>query len=162
MTGLAFTAIGQPAPQGSHTAVVNPRTGRAQVLEGRDRAQRARHADWRSTVAQEAWVAMTRARRTTPFLGPVSVHLTFRLHRPTSANAAWRWQWKRPDIDKLTRAVLDSLTVAGVVADDGQVAELVVRKLLAAPGEALGVDVSVTALDHLEARLGPHSGGDAA
>ena len=49
---------------------------------------------------------------------------------------------KTPDIDKLLRAALDALT--GVVwRDDAQVAEVSVRKMVAAYGEQTGVMVTV-------------------
>lgn len=149
MTVLRFTAVGHPAPQGSKSAVVV--AGRARILEGRTRNQRERHADWRAEVTRAAWAAMGDAHRITPFLGPVAVEVLFRLPRPKSARVGWRWQWRRPDADKLARSVLDSLTVAGVVADDAQVARLVVEKVLAGPGEVLGCDVTVTALEHHDA-----------
>ena len=67
--------------------------------------------------------------------------------------------WKRPDADKLARAVLDALE--GVVyQQDAQVAHLEVSKLYALPTERTGVGVMV--LDGLGPPLlggRPHQGG---
>lgn len=46
----------------------------------------------------------------------------------------------RPDVDKLSRGVLDALT--GIVyTDDGQVADLVAQKVVAAAGEPAGLAI---------------------
>lgn len=157
MTALHFTVLGNPAPQGSKSAVVRANT--VQILEGRTTAQREKFTAWRSDVASAAWVAMTRAKRIVPFQGPVAVEVLFRLHRPKSAKETHRWQWKRPDADKLARAVLDALVTGGVIADDAQVADLWARKVMAAPGEPLGCDVTIRALDPADgpAPSGEHS-----
>lgn len=144
---LSFAVAGTPAPQGSKSAVPGPR-GRPVVLEGRTAGQRARFHAWRSLVAQEAWVAMTRARRTTPMLGPVAVELLFVHPRPKSTPAGHRWRHKTPDLDKLARAVLDALVTGGVIGDDAQVARLVCDKVLALPTEGSGCVVTVSQLDH--------------
>lgn len=143
---IQFDVLGHPAPQGSKSAVVV--NGRARVLEGRTTNQRQRHAEWRSAVAQAAWVAMAQARRTTPFLGPVEVVALVRMPRPKSAKASWSWHHKQPDLDKIQRSIGDSLQVAGVIASDGQVARWVVEKILCPPGEPTGASVRVRPLEH--------------
>lgn len=71
--------------------------------------------------------------------GPVRVSITFLFARPAGhyrrgANAAElrpaapAHPATRPDIDKLTRAVLDALKTGGAYHDDGQVTDLDVRK----------------------------------
>lgn len=143
-----FDVVGRPAPQGSKSAVVV--NGRARLLEGRTRGERERHAEWRHAVADAAWVAMSRARRSTPILGPVEVSALVRMPRPKSAPKSWRWHHRRPDLDKIQRSIGDSLQVAGVVGDDSQIARWVVEKVLCPPGEPLGASIRVRALDHAE------------
>jgi Holliday junction resolvase RusA-like endonuclease len=77
--------------------------------------------------------------------GPVAVSLLFTFPRPrahygTGGNAnrlketAPEWHDKRPDADKLARAVLDAITESGTIRDDAQVVSLRVRKRYGQPG----------------------------
>jgi Holliday junction resolvase RusA-like endonuclease len=69
------------------------------------------------------------------FTGPVAVAIVFRLPRPASLPARVRHHVRKPDIDKLARAVLDALT--GVLfVDDRSVVDLRVRKCYVAPDRA--------------------------
>ena len=61
------------------------------------------------------------------FEGPVAVDATFVLARPASAQKRL-WPHVKPDLDKLTRMLLDALTSAQVIRDDALVCELNVRK----------------------------------
>lgn len=72
---------------------------------------------------------------------PVLVHLSFRLPRPKTTTR--KKPSVRPDIDKLSRAVLDALVEAGVVKDDGQVTTLIAEKLYADPEHERGVNILV-------------------
>jgi Holliday junction resolvase RusA-like endonuclease len=56
----------------------------------------------------------------------VSVSLTFWLRRPKTVTRQYATQTY--DIDKLTRACLDSLTQSGVIKDDSYVVDLTARK----------------------------------
>lgn len=83
---------------------------------------------------------------------PVRVSLMFRLPRPkghygTGRNAdrlkdsAPKWHAKKPDIDKLARAVLDAIVAAGALRDDGQVSHLSAAKCYATtPGVEIEVE----------------------
>ena len=75
----------------------------------------------------------------------VSVSLTFWLTRPKTVTR--QYATKTYDIDKLTRAVLDSLTQGGVIQDDSNVVDLTARKTYADNHEA-GVLVTVTPFDN--------------
>jgi Holliday junction resolvase RusA-like endonuclease len=148
VSALVFAAAGTPRPQGSKTIGRAGRGGRPIILEGRNSTQRAAFHEWRDAIVASAWAAQVEARRTTPLLGPVRVELLFAHKRPGSARKGDRWRSASPDIDKLARACLDALTIAGVIGDDAQVAELVARKVHALPDEAPGLVVTISPLTH--------------
>jgi Holliday junction resolvase RusA-like endonuclease len=75
----------------------------------------------------------------------VSVSLTFWLTRPKTVTR--QYATKTYDIDKLTRAVLDSLTQGGVIQDDSNVVDLTARKTYADNHEA-GVLVTLAPFDN--------------
>jgi crossover junction endodeoxyribonuclease RusA len=89
-----------------------------------------------------------------PFFEPVLIALTFKLHRPLShygsgKNArlvkpsAPKHPAKVPDIDKLTRAVLDALTSI-VWVDDSQVVRLTASKVYVDRWQEEGVHLDVS------------------
>jgi Holliday junction resolvase RusA-like endonuclease len=151
---LTFTVDADPVPQGSKVrSGPGIRDANAKVL-----------APWRDSVTAAAMAAVakdsTRGEYRPAELplvpeGPVALALTFVMRRPlghygTGRNARKlkpRAPWYsavRPDVDKLTRAVMDSLT--GVAyRDDGQVAALRVAKVYGPRG---AVTVEVHALPH--------------
>lgn len=140
MTAVSFTVYGLPAPQGSKRALVHRSTGRAVVIESA--GQRVK--DWRGDVKDAAAGAMlgqmaaglagTGPLVTSPtLLGPLLLSVAFTMPKPKSAPKTRRtWPDRRPDLDKLVRAVMDALT--GIVfADDAQVIRLQAAKSY--PGE---------------------------
>lgn len=77
-------------------------------------------------MAAEAEIARTMGRRHT---GPVFLDVEFRYPMPASRKASQRRQeWipkaVQPDLDKLIRAVCDSLTQGGLILDDAQISEI--------------------------------------
>lgn len=144
---IEFTAYGRPVTQGSKT-IGRARDGRPFVRESSKG-----WAAWRDTVTTAARAARGRMPTLT---GPVEVGLLFVFARPvghygTGRNAALLLPSAPPfpgtkgtgDIDKLTRAVFDCLTAAGVIEDDARVVETVQRKVWSAPGGREGVRVVV-------------------
>ena len=121
MTLLAHIEVhGTPVPQGSKTAFV--RGGHAVVTEGKGPG-RENHAAWRQAVATAARDWQDQHRQPL-FDEPLSVRLTFRLHRPKSVSVTRRpYPAVKPDLDKLERAVLDALTGV-VLVDDALVVDL--------------------------------------
>lgn len=119
MTAVDFWVPGTPQPKGSLRHV-----GHGRLVESAKGL-----ADWRRAIADAAW---TYRLQQEPCTGAVAVTLDFYLPRPAShyrggdrsrelrATAPKR-PAKRPDIDKLTRAVLDAVTDAGLWRDDAQV-----------------------------------------
>jgi len=102
-----------------------------------------RERDTENWVATVAAVALQHCRQ--PLEGPIVLKLTFVRpkpkslpSRPTKADP-WPWvPWRRPDLDNLTKAVLDGLQ-GRVFSDDAQIVDLIVRKRY---GDCEGVDVA--------------------
>jgi crossover junction endodeoxyribonuclease RusA len=145
MTRLVFCVVGEPVTQGSKRAFLDGH-GRPHTTEVTDKVLRP----WRAEVASAALEARQGAGTID---GPVAVELTFYLARPASYPKRVRLPWKGRDVDKLARAVLDSLTTAQVYRDDSRVTDLVVRKRFAA--EYVGVRVEVEAIDETEIGAAP-------
>lgn len=112
---LAFTVLGLPKPKGSKRHV-----GRGILVESAGPAL----VDWCDSVAQTARVARCEA-GVASIVDPVAVTLEFRLPRPKS-NPKRRdtFPSRKPDIDKLARAVLDALKASGLYSDDSLVVDL--------------------------------------
>lgn len=136
---LRFHVIGQPVTQGSMRAVTHRHTGRAMLLPDSG----ARLGDWRQAIG---WKAAEAVRGRYVESGPVEITATFHLDRPKSRPKREQLPDRRPDIDKLARALLDGLT--GVAfKDDGQVVRLVLAKRYADNRHPPGVSVRVVELD---------------
>lgn len=128
MNTVEFFVPGDPAAQGSKRHVGN----------GRMIEQSRKVGPWRERVALAAHEAMN-GRAHIP--GGITLALTFVMPRPKSApKRSTPAATKRPDIDKLERAVLDALTNV-VFADDSQVTNLHALKRLAEIGETPGVHI---------------------
>ena len=112
---MRIVVRGIPAPQGSKRHVGGGRMVEMSRAVG----------PWREAVRAETQRAMN---GTPPMAGPLSVQLAFWLPRPKSAPKKVLYPAKRPDLDKLVRAVFDGLTEGRVWADDSQVVNLGARK----------------------------------
>jgi len=125
---VTFHVSGLPVPQGSTRGfVVKGRVVITSTAKGL--------AAWRQIVSVRAQEFATE-----PFGGPVSVDLVFLLPKPKSSPKKKRiYATKRPDLDKLIRAVLDGITHV-LVADDSQVVQITAVKDYGPPG----VHVTVT------------------
>lgn len=119
---------GTPIPQGSKNHVGNGR-----LIESA-----AGLPHWRALIANTAHAAH-RGLMTAPY----AVDLEFVMPRPKSTpkNRPTPPAIKRPDIDKLERAVLDALTDVWF-ADDAQVIEVHKTKRIAEHGEQPGVTIT--------------------
>lgn len=135
---VGFHVPGVPAPQGSKNAY---RRGAKVVLVEASKALKP----WRDLVAG---FARDYNRNPAPLTGPVLVRLSFVLSRPkaTPKTRPTPPAVKKPDVDKLIRAVFDALTQAGVWKDDAQAVQVVATKRIAEPDEGPGLYVRVTPL----------------
>ena len=115
---------GRPAPQGSKRHLGNG------IMVESSKAVKP----WRVDVAWRAREAFL-----TPFDGPVKLELEFVMPRPKSTpKKSTPAAIKRPDLDKLVRAVMDAITRV-VVVDDSQIVHLVATKRIAELDEQTGV-----------------------
>jgi len=127
---MRFTVNGVPQPAGSKRGFVNPKTGRVMIT---DAAKNSR--PWKAMVTTAARDAMDGQE---VYTGPLRLFVEFyfthpKAHYGTGRNAeklkpsAPEWPAVKPDIDKLSRAIMDACT--GVVwRDDAQVVQKVVEK----------------------------------
>ena len=125
---LHWFVEGTPIPQGSKTAMVV--NGRAVMFEANKK-----HKAWRDHV--KATVGSLE----TPTTNPVRVELMFTFERPKTVKR--EYMSVKPDIDKLSRSVLDAIT-GGIVKDDSQVIILNARKEY---GDKAGVLIRVMEID---------------
>jgi Holliday junction resolvase RusA-like endonuclease len=145
---LTLNVVGTPAPQGSKTAGINPRTGKVWMRESS-----AKVTPWRQDVQAAALGTLSSH---DPILGPVRVSVTFYLARPrfhfrTGKNAhllrdaAPLFPSTKPDIDKLLRSTLDGLGEAGVWRDDSQVVGVTAWKHYA-DARPLGAEITIESM----------------
>ena len=137
-----LVVYGDPAAQGSKKAVGRRKNGSTILVE-----QSARVAPWRALVTAQTRHQVTNAPGWVPLEGAMRVCLDFTVRAPARLPAGRTRPAVRPDLDKLTRAVLDALTAAHLWVDDSQVVSLVVEEWYPGPAPALGspgVRISVT------------------
>jgi Holliday junction resolvase RusA-like endonuclease len=138
---LRFSVDGKPAPQGSKR-VVGGRMGKnGKITTPHAIEANKRTRPWRAVV-RDAAATMVRVSGWEITKEPVSVDITFYKQRPlkhyfTGKRAdvlrddAPIYCTTGPDIDKMSRAILDSMTDAKVYFDDKQVPDLHPRHLYA-------------------------------
>jgi len=146
LTGrITIRVHGTPIPQGSKVA--------NHFGNGVRDANATKLTPWRTTIHDTATDA-TRYHDT--ITGPVRIWLRFAFQRPPSHYRTGRnahlikdtaplYPTNKNDLDKLVRAVLDSLTTAQVWVDDGLVVDVRARKFYAGEHELApavpGVDI---------------------
>lgn len=135
MQAVKFTVLGRPQPQGSIKAF---------MIKGRPRltSTNAKVKPWRQDAG---WLAAEAGQKADWLMGdeqiqPVAIFATFTFARPKSAKKRTNHTVK-PDLDKLGRALLDSMT--GILyADDSQVIHLSINKRYGSP-EQTDVEVII-------------------
>lgn len=118
-----LTVYGVPIPQGSTKAFMRPGMKFPVVT-----SDNAKTKPWRQAIVDAAreWL-----NGCAPLEGPVTVRVEFYLPRPKTAPKRVEAPAKKPDLDKLLRAVCDALTSAGVWRDDAQVVSVTASKAFA-------------------------------
>lgn len=149
---IRFEVLGTPAPKGSSRPMLNRKTGKAFTFEGGSKVTAEKLTTWDSNVRAAAASVISGG----VFFVDVAIRVTivFRLARPAghwgkgklagqllpSAPASPRG---KPDIDKLARSTLDSMT--GIIFDDdSRIVELIASKIYATPGRE-GADIRIEA-----------------
>ena len=129
MYDLTIDVSGDPASQGSHS-----------VINGRIvQVNSTKHKRWRNAVVFAALDLIGDGWE--PIQEPVELSVIFYLPRPKTATRDF--PAVMPDLDKLIRAVGDSLTDAGIVADDSRIITIHAKKLYAddrGPGAVIRVN----------------------
>jgi crossover junction endodeoxyribonuclease RusA len=139
---IRLDVYGTPEPQGNKTGFV--RGGRVVMVEGRRGDARERFKSWRDAVATAARVYQAE-HRLELLDEPLQLDIVFRLPRPLSIPKKRRWPTTRPDLDKLTRSVLDALTGTLIVNDSRVV--LIVASKQYADGEPPGCSILIRPAD---------------
>lgn len=142
MAQVEIVVNGNPGPQGSKVAGVR-KNGTGFVRESNPKAQR----DWRQDVV--AGVTDYRQLHNLATIeGPTRVAIDLRVPRPPSVSIRkFPYPTKKPDIDKLTRNTLDGLKQAGLIRDDSQIIDIIIRKRYAtddpfgSPGATIRLDL---------------------
>lgn len=121
---ISFTAYGIPAPKGSTKAFFRPGMRFPVVTEDNEYTR-----PWAAIVKDAALQAAGGPGSAINFQSgfPVLLTVTFHMPRPKSLPKKILFHTKKPDLDKLTRAIKDALT--GIVwVDDSQVVILKAEK----------------------------------
>ena len=147
---LAFRVRGKPATAGSKRAFHHKVTGKIIVIDMSKRAK-----PWRAAVKSAALLALDGAEMSRG--KPLRVEIEFVISRPKSHYRTGKyshimrdkspvWHLQPPDVDKMSRALMDAMT--GVVyKDDCLVVQKLVTKLWTTHYNRMGAYVTVAPLD---------------
>jgi len=132
MAEVSLSVTGDPASQGSHA-----------IMQGRIvQVNSSKHKAWRKAIVQEAIATLPDDWQ--PIDEPCELIVNFYLPKPKTVGR--QLPSVSPDLDKLIRAVGDSLTDSGVVIDDSRIVRISARKLYA-EGIAPGATIQVKTLN---------------
>jgi Holliday junction resolvase RusA-like endonuclease len=132
MAEVSLSVTGNPASQGSHA-----------IMYGRIvQVNSSKHKAWRKAIVQEAIATLPSDWQ--PIDEPCELIVNFYMPKPASVKRSL--PTVSPDLDKLIRAVGDSLTDSGIVIDDSRIVRISARKLYA-EGIEPGATILVKTLD---------------
>jgi Holliday junction resolvase RusA-like endonuclease len=127
MAEVSLSVTGDPASQGSHA-----------IMQGRIvQVNSKKHKAWRNAITQTALATLPADWQ--PIDEPCELIVNFYMPKPASVKRSL--PTVSPDLDKLIRAVGDSLTDSGVVVDDSRIVRISARKLY-----AIGIEPGATIL----------------
>jgi Holliday junction resolvase RusA-like endonuclease len=125
MAEVSLSVVGDPASQGSHA-----------IMQGRIvQVNSKKHKAWRNAITQTALATLPADWE--PIDEPCELIVNFYMPKPASVKRSL--PTVSPDLDKLIRAVGDSLTDSGVVVDDSRIVRISARKLY-----AIGIEPGAT------------------
>jgi crossover junction endodeoxyribonuclease RusA len=137
---ITFTAYGTPAPKGSTKAFFRPGMRFPVVTEDNTHTR-----PWAAIVKDAAMQILYQHSQFDRVFypdGPLSLKIVFYMPRPKSLPKRVLFHTKKPDLDKLVRAIKDALT--GVVwTDDAQVMSMSAAKLYASEGDMPRAEIQV-------------------
>jgi crossover junction endodeoxyribonuclease RusA len=140
---VEFFVGGEPVPQGSTKSFYIQKLNRVVTTHGNKNTNR-----WRERIAHEAQCA-DESRPCTFFTDDrrqgYDVQLSFVFTRPKSTPKKYRLNTKRPDLDKLIRAVLDGITNV-LIPDDALVVSITASKSYGDGNQPPGLRIKVTRL----------------
>ena len=117
MAEVSLSVTGNPASQGSHAIM------RGRIVQ----VNSTKHKAWRKAIVQEAIATLPDDWQ--PIDEPCELIVNFYMPKPASVKRSL--PTVSPDLDKLIRAVGDSLTDSGIVVDDSRIVRISARKLYA-------------------------------
>ena len=130
---MQIRVYGDPAPQGSKTAIV--RGGRAVMFESNKKLPA-----WRDAVTMACSVYRLE-HSPAVLLGPLAASLVFYLERPRSVVRAY--PNTKPDVDKLIRGCFDGIAESGLISNDSQFVSVTAMKLYADDNNPPGVSINI-------------------
>lgn len=135
---IKFTVWGHPEPQGSTKAFIPKGWNRAVITSDNKKVK-----PWRQQIAGTAidTPGMVLWKREQ---GGVNMTLVFVLARPASLKKSWTVANKKPDMDKLQRAVFDALT--GIAYEDDS--QIVAVHAVKAYGSPECVEIGINFVSH--------------
>ncbi len=140
---VEFFVGGEPVPQGFTKSFYIKKLNRVVTTHGNKNTNR-----WRERIAHEA--QCTDEARTFTFFSDdrrqgYDVQLSFVFTKPKSTPKKYKLNTKRPDLDKLIRAVLDGITDV-LIPDDAQVISITASKCYGDCNQPPGLKIRVTRL----------------
>ena len=140
---ITFFVSGEPQPQGSTKSFYVKRINKVVTTHGNKDTKA-----WRMRIGNEAQRA-NEARAVFFYSGDCNhgykVDCVFTFTKPKSAPKRRTLNTKRPDLDKLVRAVLDGLTNV-IIPDDAQVVDIIAAKRYGTSDERPGAKITITRL----------------
>ena len=151
---LSFRIVGIPKSKGSLSPFIQWIDGKpkARLMEKKSRSSRKALNDWREVCGRVFKQAASHASRfglvRGRYLQPVAVTCQFSLPRPKSAPSYVEAPTTYPDIDKLTRVILDELRL-WILTDDRQIVDVHATKVYADTdsGDIIGAIVRIRPCD---------------
>jgi Holliday junction resolvase RusA-like endonuclease len=140
VTPITFTVYGLPQPKGSVRAFMRP-GGRFPIMTSDNPKVKA----WQKVVGLGAVAARGAGQEAE--LGPVELCVTFYLARPQRlARKATPAHLTKPDVDKLLRAILDSM-IGICFRDDSQVVKVTATKAYAEADDRPRATITVQSVE---------------